>query len=212
VTLELWKSIPVGGGLGGGSSDAAASLRLCNRFFKPELDKSTLMKIGAGLGSDVPFFFALPSAVISGRGERVESAVIRWRGWVLLVFAGRGVSTAEVYRAWRASDSLPIEAGVERDILRAVSAADINERLRNDLEPAIVRVAPYVAEVRAWLNGLGFGPFRVSGAGSTLYRLFDDLGEAERARSLIETHGFGVRASVVAAPVQERCLSIIEEK
>ncbi len=121
VEIELIKSIPVGAGMGGGSSDAATTLRLCNDLWRVGLDRSSLADLGADLGSDVPLFFSLPSVVITGRGEHVEPVTMRWSGWVVLVFAGVAVSTAEVYRAWRREDARDMPSGLDDDIVRAAN-------------------------------------------------------------------------------------------
>ncbi|RME38992.1 MAG: 4-(cytidine 5'-diphospho)-2-C-methyl-D-erythritol kinase, partial [Planctomycetota bacterium] len=100
LSLRLDKRIPVGSGMGGGSSDAAAVLRLLNAVGRMGYDRRELAGIGAALGSDVPVFFHLPAARMSGRGERVEPVSMRWSGWVMLVHTGIEVSTRAVYAAW----------------------------------------------------------------------------------------------------------------
>lgn len=198
--IELRKAIPVGAGLGGGSSDAATTLRLCNQLWETGLDPSALAGIGAELGSDIPLFFFLPSAVMTGRGERVAPANLRWSGWVVLVFADVAVSTREVYQAWRPSDAVHLPSGMDEAILEATSADEIMPMLSNHLEPAAFRVSPAVAQAREELDRIGLGSMRVSGAGSALYRLFDDLEVAGEAAGRIRNHGIGLRTLVVAAP------------
>ena len=164
-TLELAKRIPVGGGLGGGSSDAAAALRLCDRFHEPGTEPAELARLGAELGSDVPLFFALPAAVMTGRGEVVEPVKLAWSGWVVLVLAGVPVSTAEVYRAWRAEDARGRPRGMDEAACAAKSAAELAVCLTNELEPAVFRTAPEVRQVFEGLARLGEEPVRVSGGG-----------------------------------------------
>ena len=100
VSIHIEKRIPVAAGLGGGSSDAAGVLRICNELWHTGLSAEDLASIGAEIGSDVPLFFSLPSAVITGRGERVERVDMRWSGWALLARVNVPVSTAAVFRAW----------------------------------------------------------------------------------------------------------------
>ena len=95
LSIELEKTIPVGAGLGGGSSDAASTLRLCDHLWGLSHTDAELAEMGAGIGSDVPLFFSLPGAVITGRGEKVEAISLNWSGWVLLVHARLVVSTAD---------------------------------------------------------------------------------------------------------------------
>lgn len=202
LNIELRKAIPVAAGLGGGSSDAATTLRLCNRLWGAGLDRTALAAIGAELGSDVPLFFFLPAALMTGRGDCVEPVRLRWSGWVLLVFADAVVSTAEVYRAWRTSDAAGLPSGTDRAILEANSADELTPMLSNHLEPAVFRVSAVVARAHAELDRLGVGPMRISGAGSVLFRLFDDAQAARNTASRIENHGTGLKTLVVEAPAQ----------
>jgi 4-diphosphocytidyl-2-C-methyl-D-erythritol kinase len=201
LTIQVEKCIPVGGGLGGGSSDAAATLRLCNALWAAGLDEAALGRLGAELGSDVPLFFSLPAALVTGRGEHVTPVTMRWSGWILLVATGLCVSTRDVYAAWRTQDNVGLPHGCDRAIAEAEAAEVITPMLSNHLEPAVFRVSPGVADARDALNRAGHGPMRVTGAGSTLYRLFDEEEDAaSAARRIVDLHK-GVRASVVAAPI-----------
>jgi len=200
VQIELQKSIPIGGGMGGGSSDAATVLQLCNRLWDVGLDGKALAELGASIGSDVPLFFSLPVAVVTGRGEHVESATLRWTGWVLLVFAEQVVPTPEVYAAFRATDISLRGSHVNSDVLHASTAETLSSMLYNDLESAVIRVAPEVGQLRQQLDGLGMGCWRISGAGSTLFRLFDEQQTAVEAAQRVAQQT-GKQTAVVAAPV-----------
>jgi len=201
LRIELQKRIPVGGGLGGGSSDAATTLRLCNFLWETGLDKAELAAIGAELGSDVPLFFSLPSAVIEGRGERVSPVGLRWSGWVLLICPPIPVSTAKIYRAYRPDDSDGFHSGMDRDILHAATAAELSELLSNHLEPAVFRVCPAVYSLREALTNLDLTSLHVTGSGSALYCLFDDPETALRAANKIQERWSQVTTVVAAAPV-----------
>lgn len=201
LCIELDKRIPISAGLGGGSSDAATTLRLCNRLWELGLDDVELAQIGARLGSDVPLFFSLPAAMISGRGERVEPVTLRWSGWVLLVSVGADVSTPDVYAHWHGGDSTGDLRGVEQAVMNATSAGELSALVTNRLQPAVFRTNPEVARVHDRLNRAGYGPMTVSGAGSTMYRFFDDRDEACHLAIDIEAQGLDVMTAVVAAPV-----------
>ena len=201
LRIDLQKRIPVGGGLGGGSSDAATTLRLCDSLWQTGLDQTELAAIGAELGSDVPLFFSLPSAVIEGRGERVSPVRLQWSGWALLVCPPIAVSTAEVYRAWRPDDSRRFLSGTDRDILYAASAAELSGLLSNHLEPAVFRVCPTVYSLREALTFLDLTSVHVTGSGSALYCLFDDPEPALRAANKIQERWSHVTTVVAAAPV-----------
>jgi len=200
VRIELTKHIPEGGGLGGGSSDAATTLRLCNELWAAGLEDPQLAAIGAALGSDVPLFFHLPSVMMTGRGERVESVSLRWRGWALLVFAGGVVPTGEVYQALTESDRAARPCGASDRVMAAGSAAELSSLLGNQLEPAVFRVAPHVRLVFDQLSKWEVGRVCVSGAGSTLFVLFDDREHAREVAHRIEACGIGAGTRVVRAP------------
>lgn len=199
--ISIRKRIPIGGGLGGGSGNAAAALRLCNDLWGTNLTNRELAGLGQTIGSDVSLFYSLPSAVIEGRGERVRRVRLRWSGWVLLICPGIPVSTAEVYRAWRREDSRFDPAGRIDAILDATRASEINPLLDNQLESAAFRVYPALTELRDTLSDLQGGPSRMSGSGSTMYRLYDDPTAARRAALSIRDRIPRVKTYVAAAPV-----------
>jgi 4-diphosphocytidyl-2-C-methyl-D-erythritol kinase len=181
--IELAKRIPVGGGLGGGSSDAATTLRLLNELWGCGLTAVELATMGVELGSDVPLFFALPAALIAGRGEQVQQLRLAWSGWVTLIFGGWPVSTREVYSAWHESGCRSAAAAYDseeivRGIVEARTAAQIAPLLVNDLEPAVFRVMPLMEQLHRSVSALTPTAVRVSGAGSTLFALFDTFEEA----------------------------------
>ena len=201
LAFVLGKRIPVAAGLGGGSSDAATTLRLCDFLWETGLDTTELAAIGAELGSDVPLFFSLPSAVIEGRGEQVSPVQLRWSGWVLLLCPPIPVSTAEVYRAFRPDDSAGFPSGTDRDILHATSAAELSELLSNHLETAVFRVCPSIYSLREALTFLDLPSVHVTGSGSALYCLFDDPEPVLRAANKIQERWSHVTTVVAAAPV-----------
>jgi len=114
--VDLQKEIPIGAGLGGGSSDCAAVLRGANELFGLNFSNSELAEIGAGLGSDVPFFFSSGSALIGGRGERFQrlDAPLDYR--IVLINPGIHISTAEAFAEldrFRSESNAQIPAGAE---------------------------------------------------------------------------------------------------
>jgi 4-diphosphocytidyl-2C-methyl-D-erythritol kinase len=211
VHIELEKRIPVGGGMGGGSSDAAAVLRLCNVLWGAPLTDVELASLGERLGSDVALFFSLPACRIRGRGERVEPVRLAWSGWALLASAGVPVSTSRVYAAWGEGGISSPDNGRIPQLCSADRAEDLMRLCVNDLEPAVFDVAPRVRQVFEALDGAGLGPFRVTGAGSTLFRLFDGENEAKDAAGHVAALGLGVRTAVVAAPAGPGRVSVSED-
>jgi|CXWL01.1.fsa_nt_gi 4-diphosphocytidyl-2-C-methyl-D-erythritol kinase len=201
VAIDLDKRIPIGAGLGGGSSDAATTLRLCNELWSAGVTDLEMGQIGAELGSDVPLFFHLPTVEMSGRGECATPFPLCWSGVVLLVFPGIHVSTADVYEAWRKED-IAASDNVSFEELRGISRADeLHDRIYNQLEPAVYRVCPRVKQTQDAIVYLGLLPTRVTGSGSALFRLYDDEDRARQAARTIQQNISGIRVEVVAGPV-----------
>lgn len=201
MAIELTKRIPAGGGLGGGSSDAAAVLRMFNELLGRPSTLDELRVVASEIGSDVALFFGLPSAIMTGRGEMVEPVELAWRGSVVLIFPGAHIATGDVYRAWARADAVSRTICSEKAILKAKNAVEMTEALTNDLEPAVFRVSPALGELVENLSSAGYGGIRVSGSGSTLFGLFDDPDEAGHAATTIADRFSNVKTSVVAAPV-----------
>lgn len=178
VCIHLDKRIPIGGGLGGGSSDAAAALLALNELWNLHWPVDRLAVIGMSLGSDVPFFLAGGQAVMRGRGE-VLTRVEGWRGFAVVIFPPYGVSTALVYRchARRATSSTaamrPQPAAAPWEA-KDIAADRLLPMLFNDLEAAAFEVEPRLAELHARLLRAGGRIVRMTGSGSCLFTLFDD--------------------------------------
>ena len=182
--VVLRKRIPVAGGLGGGSSDAAAVLRA----FADRRSVEELYAIARQLGSDVPFFLSgLETALGTGRGDVLQpmTEFPRRYGVVLVPSAG-GLSTADVYAAAR--PNLIFEA-VRGDLIRGVrtarDAAGVAALVANDLEAAALQLRPNLAGRLAELREAGALAAAVSGSGPTLFGLFPDREAARRAATAI---------------------------
>ena len=172
LEIDLEKGIPHGAGLGGGSSDAAATLRGLNQLYGNDLSVEALSLMAEQLGSDVPLFLRSGAVWIAGRGERVEAATLPREWSLLMVKPGFGVPTPWAYGALAGAGELPgIDFG-GRDIGGVV--------LENDLERPVFGKYLLLAEVKRWLSEqercLGA---LMSGSGSTVFGVFDVDGEAE---------------------------------
>ncbi len=194
VAIRLEKLIPPGAGLGGGSSDAATVLLALNSLWSLNLSTEALVPIAAEIGSDVPFFLEPSSAIIRGRGERIERLDHSRRSWLVLIVPPFGISTGAVYRAWSTIAETDMgNAEARRDapwLDPSADAASLMPRLFNDLEPAAFSVEPRLARLHASLDGLEGCPVRMTGSGSTLFTLFDGESEADAwrrtARGLVQ--------------------------
>ena len=163
VAITLTKNLPVASGIGGGSADAAATLRALARL--TGIDPATLHPIAAELGADVPACLSGRTALGTGRGDALAGITGLTGTPLLLVNPGVGVSTTAVFAAWDGVDRGPLPDG---DLLIRAKAA------RNDLEPPATALAPAVAEVCALLGAAhGVLITRMSGSGATCFALFD---------------------------------------
>ena len=187
--MRLEKRIPAGGGLGGGSSDAARALLGINQMWNLNHSVDHLSGIAALLGSDVPFFLQSPSSVCTSRGEIVRPIQQPRAKWVLLVLPGYAVSTPAVYRKFdemRLGDSSSITAQPDWQQWADLSAGPLLARLVNDLEPPAFALCPQLQKLHAEIEKQLARIVRMSGSGSSLFSLFDDFSEAKSAAAHIE--------------------------
>ena len=188
--LRLKKEIPQGAGLGGGSSDAAAALRLLQKFWALKISEMDLLEIGAQLGSDVPFFLQSSPARGTGRGEVLEPIPLTKLPWAVLIHPGFGSPTAEAYTRY-AADRQPGEEGAPTP-LPLISEKTYELRPRNDLEPAVERKYLWIRAARDWLaRQAGVLVARMSGSGSTVFGLWATEAEARAAAHRAEDY-FGL--------------------
>lgn len=163
--LSLEKRIPAAAGLGGGSADAAATLRLLNRLAGAPLDEARLLEVAAGLGADVPACLLSRAARGEGRGDRLTPFAMAGGQPLLLVNPGVAVPTGAVFAGWDGVDRGPLGNGAP---LAAAIAG------RNDLEAPAMAFAPEIGAVLAHLGGLpGVLLARMSGSGATCFALFE---------------------------------------
>jgi len=180
--IRLTKAIPVGRGLGGGSADAAAAIAGLNELWRLGLPASRLAKIGASLGSDVPLFFGAAASRMTGRGENVEPVRVH-PFFAILLLPPFGCSTAAVYRAF---DDAPPEPGEQLDVAALTGPPSRwRGRLVNQLALAAGRVQPRVAEILSELGCALPVPVQLTGSGSAMFLLCDDLAEARELASMI---------------------------
>ena len=168
ITVE--KQIPAGAGLGGGSSDAALTLRLLNQLEEHHLSDSELAELGATLGSDVPLFIHNKPAIATGTGTDLEPADIQPDYWIVTVYPGIHSSTAEAYRFCEPNGHH------EFDLVDALKNEPIDEwryLILNDLEPPVVALHPMVGNVKDQMYEDGASFALMSGSGSAVYGLFE---------------------------------------
>jgi 4-diphosphocytidyl-2-C-methyl-D-erythritol kinase len=162
ISIDLHKKIPHGAGLGGGSSDAAATLLALNRLFDTKLPREALANMAGTIGSDVPFFIFQSAAMCKGRGELVTPKPLHQGLSILLLKPEFGVSSAWAYSRWQDSKEIP---GV------AYGAQEFaGQALINDLERPVFEKFVFLAELKMWLlRQPEVGAALMSGSGSTLF-------------------------------------------
>ena len=207
VHLEITKRVPVAGGMGGGSADAAATLLACDALWNSGLSKEELTHLAAELGADVPFALLGGAAVGLGVGDRLSPALASSRlDWVL-VPADYGLSTPAVFAELdRLRDAEGLDAAepteVEPEVLatlRSGDAARLSHLLVNDLQRAAIQLAPGLRETLGWADSHGALASLVSGSGPTVALLVRDAGAAAE---LVDALGHrGVEALAVHGPV-----------
>jgi len=168
--MALEKSVPVGGGLGGGSSDAATVLLALNRLWKLRLARSELMPLGAKLGADVPFFLFGRNAVGEGIGERLTALELA-PAWYLVVTPQVAVSTKEIFSVALTGESKPLKI-----------PPFFPGRGRNDLEAVVTARYPEVAASLAWLKERS-PQARMTGSGACVFAEFATETEARAIQS-----------------------------
>jgi len=184
VSIELKKKIPHGAGLGGGSSDAAATLLALNRLFETNLTREELAKLGSNIGSDVPFFIFESAAICRGRGELVTPMKLPEQLSILLLKPDFVVATAWAYSRWHDSREIP---GVTYAAQKFAG-----ETFVNDLERPVLEKFVFLAQLKMWLlRQPEVGAALMSGSGSTIFAVMRDSGRAnelaKRAKAKIDS-------------------------
>lgn len=206
VQLALTKSIPVAGGLAGGSADAAATLVACDALWKTDLDRDALITVAATLGCDVPFLVVGGTALGTGRGELVAPVLTEGTyHWVLALAAG-GLATPKVFAEIdrrRAAGPL-LGAGAPDELLASLRMADpvaLGRLLVNDLEPAAVGLHPKLRRTLAAGRDHGAVGALVSGSGPTCAFLARSDDHAERLAAALAGAGVCRTVRVAEGPV-----------
>jgi 4-diphosphocytidyl-2-C-methyl-D-erythritol kinase len=186
LDIELRKRIPMGAGLGGGSSDAAATIIGLNRLLQLEWSPAQMADAGQSLGSDVPFFFFAPSAFVAGRGGTVRPVVVEGARWVVLVNPGFGVNTKWAYQELAATRTAvtPLSL-VQRELDRQsrVSWVQLIAAAENDFETPVFAAHGKLREIKRSLQAHGAEIALLSGSGATVFGVFADEARARQARA-----------------------------
>ena len=184
VSVHLIKRVPLGGGLGGGSSNAAFFLLGMKKLFRLKISRGELLAIGKKLGADVPFFLSeAPQAIAWGIGEKMKKLPRRGRLWFLLLVTDQGLNTKKVYQElrWRGKPlSLTKEGRIVKILRTFLEKKRIREAaalVRNDLESSAFGLRPAIPKTIAVLKSLGAPLVRMTGSGPTVFAVFSSRQE-----------------------------------
>ena len=189
AALRLDKRLPVASGIGGGSADAAAALRLLSRWWGLDADQASLLEIAASLGADVPACLLSVTTRGEGRGDRLALLSDHLAGTpLLLVNPGVPVATGAVFRAWDGIDRGALGTGP----LLALAAAS-----RNDLQAPAAALAPEISRVLEQLDACtGASLVRMSGSGATCFALFETGATRDAAGDALDPRWWQLRTRV----------------
>jgi 4-diphosphocytidyl-2-C-methyl-D-erythritol kinase len=198
LKISIQKRIPMGGGLGGGSSDAAAVLRGLNELLGRPLPAGELGALGATLGSDVPFFLGSPCAWVEGRGERLSAREGRTDLCCAIIEAGFPVSTKEAFGLldrYRhgSGGSFSAFSFEEAEAMAAYAGPPGKWGFFNSFEGPVFEAYPRLARLKAGLEEGGADFAGMSGSGSTIFGIYGGIGRADAA--VERAAAAGLRAS-----------------
>jgi 4-diphosphocytidyl-2-C-methyl-D-erythritol kinase len=173
IKMHLHKVIPMGAGLGGGSSDGAATLLLLNNKFNLGINRDQLIKYALQLGSDCPFFIFNEACYATGRGEYLKPINISLEGYkILVVHPGIHVSTAEAFKALNRSTDYIYEGDDLKEVIN-MPISKWKNHLINDFQYPVIKAHPEIGMIIEDLYGCGALYASLSGSGSAVYGIFD---------------------------------------
>ncbi|OWV71885.1 4-diphosphocytidyl-2C-methyl-D-erythritol kinase [Rhizobium sp. R634] len=173
VHIHLEKNLPIASGIGGGSADAAATLRGLMRLWDTTLPKGTLAALALKLGADVPMCLESRPLIARGIGEKIQPVSDLPAFAMVLANPLKGASTPDVFRRLATKNNPALELSQSAGWLTAIAAA------RNDLEPPARELVPEIATISAMLQGRGAVMTRMSGSGATCFGIFKTMTEAK---------------------------------
>lgn len=188
IHIHIEKKIPLGAGLGGGSSNAASTLKALNQLLEADLEEKELMRIGKEIGADVPFFFLKGAAIGSGIGEKLKE--IRLPNlWFILIYPNFEVSTAWAYRNYILTKK-KFQINLHK---LPKNPEEVSKILWNDLEEVVSKKFPQILRMKEILYSVGAEGALMTGSGPTVFGIFSKEGDAKEAFRKVEqiTQGKG---------------------
>ncbi len=202
VNIRLVKRIPMGAGLGGGSSDAAATLKGLNKLWKVGLNEDELMRLASRLGSDVPFFIKGSTAICRGRGEIVTSVPINTYFSYVLLYPDIEISTASIYQNLKIDLTKAVkDVRFLLETLKDGNPESMGKLLYNRLEEVALRLYPDLRRIKEALRAYNFCGLLLSGSGSVIYGLCRRQSDAEEIKNQLVKRGLGQVFLVTNMPI-----------
>lgn len=190
VEVEIKKNIPVMAGLGGGSSNAAATLLFLNRKLKLNLPANKINQLAIKLGSDVPSFLEPGTVLVGGNGEKLTKVKIKLPRYVFLVKPNKGVKTSTAYQVFDAHNLKPKKPNLEQT-LKLLKQKELLELMVNDLEAPLYKEYNFLNKTNLELAKFGFDKVMLSGSGSTLFGITNKADICKNAYSKMhKKYGF----------------------
>ena len=205
--IKINKQIPMGGGLGGGSSNAASTLLGLNYLWKMGLSNDQLAEIGLNLGADVPVFIYGQNSFGEGIGERLQTLVLP-KYWFTVIKPPVSVPTAEIFlHSQLTRDTVTIRIAA---VFEHLQTPDLAKELRNDCENIVRSEYPEISEALDWLNGLSTA--RLTGTGACIFARFASLAEAEAVLAEMPASYTGFIAQGTDRSTAHQALEMIKER
>ena len=185
ISIHIKKRIPAGAGLGGGSSNAAATLSGLNKLLRCNLTEPDLLRLGVEIGADVPFFiYDKHAALAEGIGEQLSPVKIHVPLWFIIVFPGFSISTKWVYENYRVLTNKRKNIKILSSFKQLKAVLHI---LSNDLENVVTQQYPEIQKIKRTLIQAGACGSLMSGSGSSVFGIFPDEQHAQEALTLLST-------------------------
>jgi len=191
IVIEIKKNIPTGAGLGGGSSDGAAVLKMLNKFFKNKVSDKDLEEMASEVGKDVPIFLSPKnSAFLDRMGDRIKKNANLPKLNFVLVNPGIHISTPWAFGEMHKHDNLG-NKGMSAKMFKYVQEKNVNKiivGLYNDFEPIIEKRCPIIKEIKNKLIKAGASGALMTGSGSTVFGIFKSKKDASKAKAIMKKH------------------------
>ena len=208
VSIHVQKAIPIGAGMGGGSSDAAGVLYGLNRMWKTGLSSETLEQIGLTLGADIPFALRGGLCRTRGIGEVLENYENKYNYWLVIIQPCAGLSTAKVFSLWK--EETPTTRPDTESALSALKDGNFPKlcgSIGNVLQPVACRLRPEIETACSALMREGASSARMTGSGSAVFGIFRNAAAAEKAYKALSP----TEKSIFLCHTQHDSLRILDE-